>query len=134
MFTTGKTPHGCGYAVRTVHDGVRSTAANYVLNENVRDRITIKTNTLVDKILLENTDNGNPKAAGVQVILKDGSKVEFKANTEVILSSGPYCSPAILLRSGIGPKAEVEKHSIRSVVDLPGVGKNLMDHVVSFLL
>jgi choline dehydrogenase-like flavoprotein len=130
MFSTGEKSHGYGYAVRSVKDGVCSTAANDVLNDNVRSRITIKTNTLVDKVLFEMNDEGR-RASGVKVIMENGRKVIFKARKEVIVSAGPYCSPAILLRSGIGCNKEVEELGIQSIIDLPGFGKNLMDHLVS---
>ena len=43
---------------------------------------------------------------------------------------GAYCSPGILLRSGIGPKADLEKLGLKCLVDAPGVGENLLDHLV----
>ena len=49
------------------------------------------------------------------------------AKREVILSAGVYNTPQLLKRSGIGPKAELKKHGIELVVDLPGVGANLQD-------
>jgi choline dehydrogenase-like flavoprotein len=54
----------------------------------------------------------------------------FKARKEVILTAGAYGSPAILFRSGIGPSQELEEIGVNTVLDLPGVGKNLMDHLV----
>jgi choline dehydrogenase-like flavoprotein len=71
------------------------------------------------------------KATAVQVIEKDGSVRKIVAK-EVIVSGGAYCSPTILMRSGLGPKSELASHGIDCKVDLPGVGKNLMDHMVSF--
>lgn len=58
--------------------------------------------------------------------LKDGRI--FKANHEVIVSCGTLRTPQVLLLSGIGPKSELQKHSISQVLDLP-VGQNLHDHV-----
>ena len=51
------------------------------------------------------------------------------ANKVVLLSSGAFGSPQILLRSGIGPSEEIIKHDIEHVHELPGVGKNLQDHI-----
>ena len=130
MFTTGETPHGCGHAVRTVYDGLRTTGADYVLKKNHKSNITIKTGSYVDKVKLENL-GGALRATGVDVVSATGSRSSFTARKEIIVSGGAYCSPAILLRSGIGARAEVEKLGIPSHVDLPGVGKNLMDHLVS---
>lgn len=90
------------------------------------------TDAIVDRVLLEK-DSGvdGLRATGVVTLAADGTEKVFHANKEVIVSSGTYCSPAILLRSGIGPKADLETHGIQCEVDLPGVGKNLMDHLVS---
>ena len=129
MFTTGATPHGCGHATRTVYNGLCSTAADYVLKKNHRSNITIMTGSFVDKVRLEKL-GGALRATGVDVVSASGSKSSFAARKEVIVSGGAYCSPAILLRSGIGPRADIEKLGISNHVDLPGVGKNLMDHLV----
>ena len=53
----------------------------------------------------------------------------MKANNEVVLSSGAFGSPQIMLRSGVGPEEEIVKHGIEHIHELPGVGKNLQDHI-----
>lgn len=127
MFTTGDNPHGCGHAPRTVFKGDRTTAADYLVG--LGSNLAIKTNTTVDKVIIE--ENGSDlKATGVITVAKDGKRSEIKARKEVIVSGGAYCSPTILMRSGIGAKEELQKHNIKCLVDLPGVGKNLMDHLV----
>ncbi|HMU98413.1 MAG TPA: GMC family oxidoreductase N-terminal domain-containing protein [Chitinophagales bacterium] len=61
--------------------------------------------------------------------MKDGKQLKtIEANKEIILSAGIIGSPQILKLSGVGPKAELEKHDIPIVLDLPGVGENLQDH------
>lgn len=60
-------------------------------------------------------------------------KEELIKGKEVILSAGTIGSPQILLLSGIGPRDQLEKHQIPVVVDLPGVGKNLQDHLITSL-
>jgi choline dehydrogenase-like flavoprotein len=129
MFSTGATSHGCGHAPRTVYQGDRTTAANYLLNKGTN--LSIKTDTIVDKVILHG-EGSDMQASAVKIIEKDGTTREIKAKKEIIVSGGAYCSPTILLRSGIGPKSELASHGIRCNVDLPGVGKNLMDHLVSF--
>jgi choline dehydrogenase-like flavoprotein len=129
MFSSGEHSHGCGHVIRTIHEGLRSTGADFITKGYHRDNITIRTGATVDKVIVEGEGDAR-RATGVKVIGKDGAAETFKAKKEIILSSGAYCSPAILLRSGIGPKEEVEKHGIKSVVELPGVGQNLQDHVV----
>jgi choline dehydrogenase-like flavoprotein len=128
MFSTGESPHGCGHVPRTVYKGDRTTAANYLLNKGAN--LSIKTETIVDKVILEG-EGSNLRATGVKILEKDGRARDLKANKEVIVSGGAYCSPAILLRSGIGERAQLAAHGIDCKVDLPGVGKNLMDHLVS---
>lgn len=130
MFSVGDTPHGCGHAVRTVSQGLRVTAANFVTRDQKRENVTILTNTYVDKIIL-GKERDVWKAEGVETVSAEGLKSVFRAHKEIIISAGAYCSPAILLRSGIGAKSDVEKHGIVSYVNLPGVGRNLMDHPVS---
>jgi choline dehydrogenase-like flavoprotein len=132
MFSTGETPHGCGDVPRTVHRGIRSTAADFITKTYRRDNITIKTEVTVDKIIMSR-DSGELSATGVATISKAGTKVEYQATKEIIVTAGAYCSPPILMRSGLGPKEQLEKHGIECLVNLPGVGSNLQDHVVCHL-
>ena len=70
------------------------------------------------------------------VIVKRASSLdneELIKGKEVIVSAGAVGSPQLLLLSGIGPRDELEKHGIPLIVDLPGVGKNLQDHLTIFL-
>ncbi|OJD24984.1 hypothetical protein ACJ73_03652 [Blastomyces percursus] len=66
----------------------------------------------------------NKVAVGVETV--GGRK--FTANQEVILSTGAFDTPKILLLSGIGPTQELAQHNIETIHDLPGVGKSLSDH------
>lgn len=129
MFTTGTTAHGCGHALRTIHEGIRSTAADFITKGYRRDNITIITDATVDKVMLDG-EGKNRRATGVDVVTKAGENKTFYATKEIIISGGAYCSPIILMRSGIGAKDELQKIGVDCKVDLPGVGKNLMDHVV----
>jgi choline dehydrogenase-like flavoprotein len=132
MFSTGETPHGCGDVPRTVHKGVRSTAADFITKNYRRENITIKTLVTVDKILFSH-ESSTPVATGVSTISKSGSKLNYAARKEIIITAGAYCSPPILMRSGIGPKEQLQKHKIPVLVDSPGVGANLQDHVLCFI-
>src|SRR5690242_21787420 len=78
MFATGETPHGCGDVTRTVHQGIRSTAADFITKGYRRENITIKTDVTVDKVVLEDKD-GELTATGVATISNAGSQVEYKA-------------------------------------------------------
>jgi 5-(hydroxymethyl)furfural/furfural oxidase len=101
-----------------------STSMAY-LDATVRRRpnLRIVANTTVDKIVFKGT-----QATGVSVQSPSGTEVF--AGREVILSAGAIYSPAILLRSGIGAAAALRKLGIQPVLDRPGVGQNLFNHVV----
>ncbi|KAG9238522.1 hypothetical protein BJ875DRAFT_532301 [Amylocarpus encephaloides] len=130
MFTTGDNPHGCGHVLRTHYKGTRTTSADYFINQG--SNLAIMTETTVDKVIFED-EGENMRAAAVKVVAKDGSSQELKARKEIIISGGAYCSPTILMRSGIGPISELESHGIECKVDVPGVGKNLIDHLIVFI-
>ncbi|XWX00962.1 hypothetical protein V2A60_008987 [Cordyceps javanica] len=133
MFSHGENPHGCGHAPRTVTNGLRTTSADFVTNANARKNITILTDTHVEKVILERDAKGELVATGVKAIVADGQVIEIAAKKEVIVSGGAYCSPTILNRSGIGAKDELDKAGVATLVELPGVGKNLMDHLIVFI-
>lgn len=97
----------------------------------VGNQLEVITDTVVDRVVLEQGPDGL-RAVGVDVINSDSStRSHFKAKREVIISAGSYCSPAILLRSGLGSRADLEQLGIPCQIDLVGVGKNLLDHLVS---
>ncbi|KAJ5161938.1 hypothetical protein N7492_007330 [Penicillium capsulatum] len=132
MFSTGDVPHGCGHVPRTVHEGIRTTGADFVTNKNQCGNIAIKTDTTVDRVLFS-SHGDQLRASGVVTKSSDGNSMTYHARKEIIISGGSYCSPAILLRSGIGPKEELDKHGIACRVNSPGIGKNLMDHLIVFM-
>ncbi|CAM1501954.1 Fc.00g039380.m01.CDS01 [Cosmosporella sp. VM-42] len=132
MFAHGNNPHGCGHATRTVYKGLRTTGADFVTKPQQKN-VDLMVETHVDKVIIEKDENGELKATGVRAVKADGTVVELKARKEIIVSGGSYCSPNILNRSGIGAKEELEKHGITTLIDLPGVGKNLMDHLIVFM-
>jgi len=103
-------------------EGVRWNAA-FAYLDPVRDRPTleIRGNTLVDRILVE-----RGRAMGVRAV-RDGIVEELAADL-VVCSGGTYGSPAMLLRSGIGPADDLAALGIEVVADLPAVGGNLHDH------
>ena len=122
----GEDQEGIGYYQTTQKNGKRcSTAKAYLVPAMDRENLTVLTDTHVDKIIIDD----NNKATGVACIDQEGNELILNAAKEVILSSGAFGSPQILLRSGIGPKEEITKHGINHKIDLPGVGKNLQDHI-----
>ena len=121
----GERQEGIGFYQCTQKDGKRCSAAKaYLVPCLDRDNLTILTDTNVNKIVIE-----NKKAKGVECIDKDGNYFTLEANNEVVLSSGAFGSPQIMLRSGVGPEEEIVKHGIEHIHELPGVGKNLQDHI-----
>ena len=121
----GEDQEGFGYYQTTQINGKRCSAAKaYLVPALDRKNLTVLTDTNVNKILIENNS-----AKGVECIDSDNNTIQFFANKEVILSSGAFGSPQILLRSGVGPANEITKHGIDHKVELPGVGKNLQDHI-----
>ena len=111
--------HGVGPYPMNIVNGKRMNTGMTYLNDAVRKRenLTLIGDVLVDKVLFKGT-------TAYGVVTADGR--EFSGR-EIILSAGSYGSPAILLRSGVGPKGDLAKLSIPLVADLP-VGKNLVDH------
>jgi len=132
MFSSGETARGCGHAMRTTWQGYRTTAADYITKDRKKPNIVIKCHATVDKVNTEKGSDGKLKAVSVDYETDDGEKGTAKASKEVILTAGTYCSPAILMRSGIGIKADLEALGIECKKDLPGLGKNLQDHQLIF--
>ena len=110
---------GAGPTPRNVRDGIRmSTAVTYLGQARSRPNLTTSPDTMVASIACSGT-----RATGIRLL--DGTVIEAG---RVVLSAGTYASPMILARSGIGPAAALRALDITSVVDLPGVGSNLVDH------
>jgi choline dehydrogenase len=86
-----------------------------------RPNLEILADTLVDCVIFDGS-----RAVGVRTAEGDEPR-----GREIILTAGAYASPAILLRSGVGPAEQLAEHGIELLLDLPGVGANLMDHPAS---
>jgi len=111
-------PVGAAYSPRNVHESRRWTAAFAYLDEaRTRANLTILPDTTVDRVLIDGS-----AASGVST--SDGRRFEAPL---VLLVAGAYLSPAILMRSGIGPAADLAALRIDVVADLP-VGERLLDH------
>src|SRR3954452_4988688 len=110
---------GAGPTPRNVRDGVRMSAAvTYLAQALSRPNLTIPADTVGSHI-----ECSGARATGVGLL--DGTVINAH---RVVLSAGTYASPMILARSGIGPATELDALDIAPVVDLPGVGSNLVDH------
>ncbi|MEP7349562.1 MAG: GMC family oxidoreductase N-terminal domain-containing protein [Sphingorhabdus sp.] len=107
----------------TQKDGQRCSAARaYLEPARSRPNLTVITGALVERILVT-----EGRATGVAVRIGDRSRT-IGAKREVLLSAGCAQSPAILMRSGIGPAKHLSEHGIAVVSDIPGVGQNLTEH------
>jgi len=104
-----------------------STAIAYLLPARHRPNLTIRPHCLVNRVLVD-----GDQAVGVD-IAGEGEPEQVRGR-RISLAAGAIGSPAILLRSGIGPKAALAGLGIEPVVDLPGVGAGLADHPVTRLL
>ncbi len=113
------------YQSTKTSDRQRVTSASaYIYPILDNPNFTIMSETQVTRLIME-----NKRVVGVEYV-KDGQKAEIKAQHEVILSGGAYESPKLLMLSGIGPAATLQTYGIDVVVDLPGVGQNLQEHMV----
>lgn len=123
--TNGKTQEGVAFVDLNTKDGKRhSTAAAFLHPALDRQNLTLITNARVHRVEIE-----NGRASGVTYMQEDKLQT-VSAAKEVIICGGAIESPRILMLSGVGPKAELEKVGITVKVDLPGVGRNLHDHTL----
>ncbi|QVL43246.1 MAG: choline dehydrogenase [Alcanivorax sp.] len=120
----GYRQEGFGRMDMTVRDGVRcSTAMAYLKPAMNRPNLDIQTHALTTRVIME-----GKTAVGVEY--RQGGKTRrVRARKEVILSASSFNSPKLLMLSGIGPADHLKEHGIEVVHDLPGVGRNLQDHL-----
>jgi len=125
----GEHQEGFGRLQMTIKDGRRCSGATAYLRPALkRSNLTVEVNALTQRIEFD----GN-RATGV-VYEKGGNRVTAHADQEVILSGGVINSPQLLMLSGIGDPGQLAEHDILTKVALPGVGKNLQDHVSVILM
>ncbi|MEL0231744.1 MAG: GMC family oxidoreductase N-terminal domain-containing protein [Hyphomicrobiales bacterium] len=93
-----------------------------------RSNLEVWTHAQVAKLLLTSDSNGKSHCSGVDVALPSG-RVSINAREAVVLSAGAIGTPQILQLSGIGPANLLQKYGITTLVNLPGVGQNLQDHL-----
>lgn len=119
---------GIGPSPQNVVDGVRvSTAMAYLRPADGRPNLDIIGAAHAHHIVIE-----RDRATAV-AYSPNGSGLEQVRGRHIVVCAGSLNSPALLMRSGIGPVRDLEAVGIRSVVDLPGVGANLMEHVGAFV-
>ncbi|MFC7461984.1 GMC family oxidoreductase [Hydrogenophaga defluvii] len=128
-FNTGNN-EGVGYFEVNQKAGWRWNTAKAFLRPTCTQRpnVTLWTQSQVSRVLLEAQANGSQRCVGVEV-WREGRPVTVRAAREVVLSAGSIGSPQILQLSGIGPADLLQRHGITPLVNLPGVGANLQDHL-----
>ncbi|MBE2241580.1 MAG: GMC family oxidoreductase N-terminal domain-containing protein, partial [Burkholderiaceae bacterium] len=115
----------------TTRAGKRSSTYQAFLEGDVEQRpnLTIITDALATRVLMEDAANGGKLATGVEYRTAAGETRAAYAAREVILCAGAIGSPQVLMLSGIGPRAELAAAGVACVVDSPHVGKHLKDHL-----
>lgn len=117
---------GAGWHHINIRDGKRESAFTAYLQPALgRENLTVHTRAVATRILLE-----NGRAVGVEY-LQDGEQHTAHATREVVVSAGAIDSPKLLLLSGIGPAQHLQEVGIPCLHDLPGVGENFHNHVLT---
>jgi len=118
----GPRSEGFGMPDFTSRNGRRESSASAYLTPILkRPNLHVTTGALVAGLRVE-----KGRVTAIEYVERNERRIASAA--EIILSAGTFNSPQILLLAGIGPAAELEAVGIRTVLDLPGVGKNLQDH------
>ena len=127
----GERQEGLGYYQLTQFAARRSsTATAYLRPVRSRPNLVVMLNTMATKVIVESR-----RAVGVEVAQGASRTVQvMRAEREVIVSSGAFGSPKLLLQSGIGPADHLRSVNVPVIHDLPGVGANLQDHLDLFAI
>jgi choline dehydrogenase-like flavoprotein len=129
---------GIHYAPLATHGHARNGTREFLLDTAAKhpDRLHIELNALATKVLFDGSNRAIGVAyrkgerlyrASANPSASDGEERTVHVSREVILSGGAFNTPQLLMLSGIGPKADLERHGIKVRVDRPGVGTNLQD-------
>jgi len=126
----GEEQEGVGFFQLTAKNGRRCSAAVAYLNPvKSRENLEIITHAQVDKVVIS-----EGRATGVVYSDRSGNQKTVTARKDIILSGGSINTPQILMLSGIGEAPQLAENGIDVVKDLPGVGKNLKDHLQARLV
>jgi 4-pyridoxate dehydrogenase len=124
----GAEQDGIGQMQASIKNGRRaSAAAAYLRPALARPNLTVEVNAHTTRVLFEGT-----RAVGVEYV-QNGQTHAVRAEREVLLCGGVINSPQLLMLSGVGAGDELGQHGIAVTSALPGVGKNLQDHIAALI-
>jgi choline dehydrogenase len=123
----GSKQEGFGAMEQTIHRGRRWSTANAYLRPALKRQNVSLVKGFARKIVIE-----NQRAVGVEIEARKQIQV-VKARREVIVAASSINSPKLLMLSGIGPAEHLRQHGIEVIVDRPGVGQNLQDHMELYI-
>ncbi|HEJ7945989.1 TPA: GMC family oxidoreductase N-terminal domain-containing protein [Serratia liquefaciens] len=125
-YNNGQDSTGVSFPQYTMTPDGKRASAWVCYGDAIRgaDNLSVITEARVLKLL-----NQGDHITGVHFVHR-GTDYRIEARHEVLLCAGSLMSPSILLHSGIGPAEQLEKMGIKTLVNLPGVGENLHDHLV----
>ena len=120
---------GIGYFEVNQRSGWRwNTSKAFIRPIKSRQNLTVWTEAQVEKLTFASNADGQTVCTGA-IVNKAGTSLGVTASKEVVLSAGAVNTPQILQLSGIGPAKLLKQHGIDVVLDAPGVGQNLQDHL-----
>jgi choline dehydrogenase len=120
---------GVGYSQLTIRDGVRETGESaFIAPVAEHPNLTVLTGAQALALRF-----AGARCTGVEVA-RDGEVGVIEAGAEVVVSAGTLESPKLLMLSGIGPGKQLTRLGLDVRVDLPGVGRNLQDHLLAPVL
>ncbi|HEU0190452.1 MAG TPA: GMC family oxidoreductase N-terminal domain-containing protein [Mycobacterium sp.] len=125
----GERHFGCYHVQVTQKDGERHSVAAAFIHPNLdRANLDVRTKAHITKVELDGR-----RATGVTY--QHGRQTRtVRARREVIMTAGAFGTPQILMASGLGPGAHLQQLGITPVLDIPGVGQNLQDHISALLI
>jgi choline dehydrogenase len=120
----GASQEGAGFFQTTTLGGRRaSTARAYLRPAKGRSNLKVETSALAQRIVFEG------RRADAVEYRRDGALRTARARKEILVAGGAYNSPQLLQLSGVGPVELLRQHGIAVVLDAPGVGRDLQDHL-----
>ncbi|HMF69053.1 MAG TPA: choline dehydrogenase [Phyllobacterium sp.] len=123
----GSKQEGFGAMEQTIHNGRRWSAANAYLRPALKRKNISLVSGFARRVIIE-----SGRATGVEITRRRRTEV-IRARREVIIAASSINSPKLLMLSGIGPAMHLKEHGIPVLVDRPGVGQNLQDHMEVYI-